>query len=248
MRGARATAPPAVADEIARLYARLRPTGTVTAHLEQLGADPHRATRAAEARRVRELTAHLPDEETAWNARVVSGYHDWCADPEQGGPDEELMADGILRAYRTTGARVVYWGGTGHTAAHQGRATTGKERTEGAVLRAHLGDAYRSIGVTFTRGQLLWPVAPSSPQLAESALDSDRLPGTFLLDLRPGTGDPLPPEVARWLTTPTRTRVIGPHHDAAHDAEYSLSGDTFAHWFDAVAHIREVTPVTFLDT
>lgn len=217
-------------------YALLRPEGEPAGNAARVAAHADPGGLVDRAERVRDLVGGTgPEDEresAEWNARVIAGFHRWHAPGVA--PDSALMADGIARWHRRTGARIVYWGGTGHSAVRPG--------TEGGRLREYFGRAYRSIGCTFDRGELLWPLAPAAPELAEATL-RDARPGPFLLDVR----DEAPVGVRAWLDGPTRVRVIGPHYDAARDAEFSIEGESLRTLFDAVVFLPEVTPVRSLE-
>ncbi|WP_249124504.1 erythromycin esterase family protein [Saccharopolyspora erythraea] len=228
--------------EAERHYAELRPKGAVADHIDWFQAHHDKAGLLTRARRVHQIVSALPAHEgqadAEWNARIVAGFFAYHA----GEHDSTLMADGIIRWHEVTGARIVYWGGTGHSAVHRPHGDTRTAVTDGTYLGDHFGTEYVSVGLTFDHGSLLWEVVPSSPLLAESVfaeVDQD----AFVLDLR----GPAPNEVRRWRDLPSRTRVIGPRYDAATDADHSLSGCAFGTWFDAVVHIREVTAVRFLE-
>ncbi|GAA2434346.1 erythromycin esterase family protein [Streptomyces macrosporus] len=168
--------------------------------------------------------------------RFTSG-HDGLAGIERG------LAEETLRWYEHTGDRIVYWGGLAHTANGAARTVSPSSpplthRNAGSRLRERFGSGYVSIGLTFHHGTAPYPVPAPPPEFADALLGSAG-PEAYLLDLRAD----VPDRVGAWLGTPTRTRLIGPDYDPRDDAAYHMSGGSLADWFDAVVHVREVTPV-----
>lgn len=155
---------------------------------------------------------------------------------------ERAIADDTIRWHERTRQKTVYWGGLAHTAVGDPRSVSSPalqtRRNAGGHLREHFGSGYASVALTFHHGTD-YPVPPA--EFAEAVLGSADLPAYFL-DLR--TRRPAP--VDAWLDAPTRTRLVGPFYDAREDADHYLSGGSLAEWFDAVAHVREVTPVRAL--
>lgn len=155
---------------------------------------------------------------------------------------ERAVADDTIRWHERTRQKTVYWGGIAHTAVGDPRSVSSPalqtHRNAGGHLREHFGSGYASVALTFHHGTD-YPVPPA--EFAEAALGSADLPAYFL-DLR--TRRPAP--VDAWLDAPARTRLVGPFYDAREDADHYLSGGSLAEWFDAVAHVREVTPVRAL--
>ncbi|MFD7547732.1 erythromycin esterase family protein [Streptomyces sp. NPDC059816] len=149
---------------------------------------------------------------------------------------EWTLAEAAIQWHERTGDKVVYWGGLVHTAA--GTATSPTDhRNAGSYLRERFGTGYASLGLTFHHGTL--PVAVPHPptEYAEAVLGSAG-PDAYLLDLRTGA----PPAVRTWLTAPTSTRMIGPGYDPTEDADHHVTGGALTDWFDAVLHVRTVTP------
>ncbi|MFE6158270.1 erythromycin esterase family protein [Streptomyces sp. NPDC056486] len=155
---------------------------------------------------------------------------------------ERALADDAIRWHERTRQKTVYWGGITHTAVGEPRTVSSPapqtHRNAGGHLREHFGNGYASIGLTFHHGTD-YPVPPA--EFAEAVLGTVDLPAYFL-DLR--AQHPAP--VDAYLGAPARTRVVGPFYDAREDAAHHLSGGSLAEWFDAVAHVREVTPARFL--
>ncbi|CAL9606939.1 hypothetical protein SUDANB121_05568 [Nocardiopsis dassonvillei] len=157
---------------------------------------------------------------------------------------ELSLAEGVARWRERTGDRIVYWGGSAHTAVGDPRTVSPSSppethRNMGGHLRARLGRGYRSIGLTLGRGS----IGVELPGPAEGSIDAvldEAATGApaYLLDLR----RPRPPQVARLLDARTRTRLVGPFYDPAEDADHHISGGALTTWFDAVVHVPRVTP------
>ncbi len=172
---------------------------------------------------------------------------------------ERGLAEGIVQWEERSGDRIVHWGGFAHTAVGHPRTVAPTppdsppltHRNAGSFLRERFGEGYVSVGLTFHHGHLLGlphsaPTPPPygaptpPPEFAETVLGGAG-PGAYLLDLRDGAGAAAPEPVRTWLDSPTRTRLVGPAYDPADDAAHHLSGGALTDWFDALAHVREVT-------
>ncbi|MGW6021339.1 erythromycin esterase family protein [Streptomyces sp. NPDC055099] len=155
---------------------------------------------------------------------------------------ERAVAESVIRWYKRTRQKTVYWGGIVHTAVGAPRTVSSPaphpHRNAGGYLREHFGKGYASVALTFHHGAG-HPVPPAD--FADAVLGAVDLPAYFL-DLRA----PRPAPVDAWLGAPARTRLVGPTYDAREDADHHLSGSSLAQWFDAVAHVREVTPARAL--
>ncbi|WP_052847378.1 erythromycin esterase family protein [Streptomyces avicenniae] len=167
----------------------------------------------------------------AFNARHPTDPVRFVPVPDGGGDVERALADGASDWHGRTGDRVVHWGGYAHTAA----APIGERRTAGSLLRERLGAAYVSVGITFHHGLIPVPLDPPGPELAEAVLGTAAA-DAYLLDLTATEG--APQAVLDWLTGPARVRIIGP--DPIHPG--IASGASLRDWFDALVHIRELTP------
>ena len=157
---------------------------------------------------------------------------------------ERLHADNLVRWRKSTGHKIVHWGGSGHIAVGTTRtAETPAVRRAGSYLRERLGAGYVAVGLTFSHGSAPYPVPPPSPVLVDSVLsDAAATLGVagFALDLR----DPSAPEPVReWLSAPAMARLIGPRYDRADDAAFHMAGGSLAEWFDVIVHWQEVTPI-----
>lgn len=161
-----------------------------------------------------------------------------------GGGDPE-PARTLIEHHTRTGARIVYWDGTAHTAAtapSAGAGTAPPMRTEGAQLRGHFGAAYRSVAIGFHHGDLGVAQAPDPlPDLLDAILGAVDLPAWFV-DL----GGDAPAAVRSWATAPARLRVISGVYDPARDEEARFRVESLRDAFDALIHIRETTPVHWL--
>lgn len=155
---------------------------------------------------------------------------------------ERFLADSTIRWHERTRLKTVHWGGLAHTAVGAPRTVSSPapqtHRNAGGYLREHFGKAYASVALTFHHGAG-HPAPPAD--FAEAVLGAVDLPA-YVLDLRARR----PAPVDAWFGAPTKTRLVGPSYDAREDAGHHLSGSSLAQWFDAVAHVREVTPARAL--
>lgn len=157
---------------------------------------------------------------------------------------ERTLADGVTWWQQHTGDKVVYWGGTAHTAVGDPRTVSPSEPPEthqnmGGYLRERLGPGYRSVGLTMAHGSIGQPLPAPSPDFVDSLLsDAAEDRAGYILDLSTTRPEP----VRRLLDAPTRTRLIGPSYDPLDDAAHHLSGGSLPSWFDVVVHTQEVTP------
>jgi erythromycin esterase len=159
-------------------------------------------------------------------------------------PDEaeRHMAAALVAWQERTGTRTLYWGGAAHVSVGDLRTVQSPpgppmvQRSAGSRLRDHFGPAYVSVGLTFGRGDVPWPVPPPAPELAEAVLGAAG--AAALLDFHA----PAPVEVRAWLDAPARLRIVGPRLGPAHDGVRHMSGGSLAGWFDMVAHVEEVSP------
>ncbi|MBR7671987.1 erythromycin esterase family protein [Streptomyces daliensis] len=170
---------------------------------------------------------------------------------------ERAMAGDTVRWHERTGDKIVYWGGGAHTAVGDPRTVSPPSppspplthRNLGGHLRERFGDGYVSVGLLFHHGThplsghghgpVSVPAPP--PEFAEAVLGGAG-GDAFALDLRA----PCPEPVRAWFEAPAMTRLVGPFYDPEDDAAHHLSGGSLAGWFDALVHVREVTPVGLL--
>ncbi|WP_158883163.1 erythromycin esterase family protein [Amycolatopsis anabasis] len=156
---------------------------------------------------------------------------------------ERGLAENTIRWHERTGHKIVYWGGIAHVA-HGPARNVGPgltHRNAGSYLRERFGAGFVPIGLTFHHGELPYPVPAPPEDFADAVLGAAGL-DAYLLDLRADAPEP----VRAWFDAPAKTRLIGPTFDAAHNADYRLSGGSLAEWFACLAHVREVTPVRLL--
>ncbi|WP_262704085.1 MULTISPECIES: erythromycin esterase family protein [Streptomyces] len=156
------------------------------------------------------------------------------------------LAEDTIRWHEHTADKIVYWGGLAHTVNGTPRTVSPSSppmthRNAGSYLRERFGAGYVSIGLTFHHGLAPGPVPEPPAEFADAILGGTAL-DAYLLDPR-ADGQAA---VRAWFTTPTRTRLLGPHYDPADDAAHHLSGGSLADWCDAVLQVREVTPARLL--
>lgn len=157
---------------------------------------------------------------------------------------ERTLADGVAWWQEQSGDKVIYWGGTAHTAVGDPRTVSPSQplethRNMGGYLRERLGLDYRSIGLTMARGSIGAPLPAPGADFIDATLSAAAAGRAgYVLNLR----TPRPEPVRRLLDAPTRTRLIGPFYDPRDDAAHHLSGGALANWFDAVVHTEQVTP------
>lgn len=147
---------------------------------------------------------------------------------------ERALADSVLAWHEQIGHRIVYWGGLMHTTPRE----VDRHPSMGARLRQRFGADYAHVALTLGAtddGSIPRPTT----EYVEAVLDAARFPA-YALDLR---GD-LPDAVRAWLDGPAMVRVVGPRYDPS----VRIEGRSPAQWFDAVAHVRDTTPVHPLGT
>lgn len=205
---------------------------------------------AEHAREALALLATLPTgtahRDALVHARRIVDFHENSVAAQ--GPavrDEQHSAGTIIDQHNSTGARIVYWDGTAHTAGTTlsvGDSTTMRFRGVGSYLRAHFGPRYLSVAISFHHGDLGAAIAPEPrPELVEAALGTVDLPA-FYVDLR----DEAPRQVQQWRRGPAWTRTISGVYNPDEDNEAKLAVSDLASAFDVLIHIRETTPVQWL--
>ncbi|MFI6514198.1 erythromycin esterase family protein [Spirillospora sp. NPDC050679] len=220
-------------DELAALYAPLRPAGGIDEHVAAYRALPDKRPHVERAERAARLVAEVPgDGLAAWYARGIADFHRFYARPLDLPEVERRMAETLLWWRRRTGEKIVYWGGAAHTAAGE-RLVSGphERRNTGGRLRRELGARYLSVALTFDRGTIYGGLAvpPRADGTADAVLATG--PERYLLDVRGGP-----------LTEPGPIRVIGPGYRPEEDDDHAMEGGALGTLFDVVAHVREVTP------
>jgi erythromycin esterase len=186
---------------------------------------------------------HHNDHDGAEPVRVVHGGADDLSSPAA---LERSLAHQVTEWHERHGDRVVYLGGTSHTAVAPRRTPDSPDSpdspdevvpTAGSLLRSHLGARYRSVGLTFGSGAIPQDVPNPPPASLEARLDT--VPhGTFLLE-------PHEPTNHTWLRDTDRVRFVGPAYDPHDDANHAMTGDPRT-WFDILVHQKIATSVTFL--
>jgi erythromycin esterase len=246
-------------DRVAELESHLAPIRTahrIDEHVQRhQGIHPGRPF-AEDARAAFDLVASLPrpaDTDAAAEfttalelLRSIVDFHERSVAGRGGfGGGDPDPARALIDHHARTGARIVYWDGTAHTAATApsvGAAAAQPMRTEGAGLRAYFGAAYRSVAIGFHHGDLGVAQAPDPlPDLLDATLGAVDLPAWFV-DL----GDDAPAAVRSWAAAPARLRVISGVYDPARDEEARFRVESLRDAFDALIHIRETTPVRWL--
>ncbi|WP_433728789.1 erythromycin esterase family protein [Nocardia sp. CA-129566] len=178
--------------------------------------------------------------------RLIVDFHEKSV-AGQGGfaRDERPAADRVIEWQRSTGAKIAYWDGIGHTAAlslEDGPAETSEFRGTGSYLRAHFGAQYVSVAIGFHHGDLGMAVAPEPlPDLIDATLGELDLPA-FYLDLH----NTAPDAVRQWLHRPAKLRTISGIYDPAKDATAHTPVRSLIDAFDVLIHIRETSPMHWL--
>jgi len=191
---------------------------------------------------LREFNVEHPDDPI----RVVHGN----GDSDKGRLDrlEQALAASVLRWHETTGARIVHLGGTAHTLVGDPRTVSPNDanahRNAGGYLRAALGQRYQALALTTGAGNAPFPV-PAPPRHFTEAVFAGTTAGGLLLDL--DIDHSPPPEVARWLRAPMRTRCVGPAYDPANDAEHYVAAGPLRTAVDGLLHVARTTPTTPLE-
>lgn len=180
------------------------------------------------------------------HASVVIHFFEYRLDEDLAYAERQL-AELTTWWHRHTGHKIVYWGGMGHTANARRRRfspspTPRTMRNAGSHLRGIHRDRYRSIALTFDRGQLPYPVPPPPAVFADAPLGGVGF-DAYLLDLRA----PAAPTVRAWLESESKVRLIGPTFEADRNADYHMAGGSLSEWFDAVIHCQQVTATRSLD-
>ncbi|MFF9851502.1 erythromycin esterase family protein [Streptomyces litmocidini] len=156
---------PEALPRLTELYSRLRPFDDVFAYLRRPVAE--RKENAARAQEALDLVAEHQDDsdDYAWtvqHARNIAQTFAFAtvdlADPASVTAAERLrdqaMADNVLWWHRHTGHRMLLSAHNGHIGYLSTHPDT-YPRTQGAVLREHLGRDYTAIGFSFAAGSFL---------------------------------------------------------------------------------------------
>jgi len=217
------------------------------------------------ARAALALVESLPaGDDHAWNVQqtrqIVAFYEHYAYHLVDDGYRDLKMAENLHWWQDHTGHRIAYWSTNAHSVRSEAltinvppRGTLTFKPT-GGHLAELFGDAYFSLGITFTGGTVNsgWglppftsrpiPAPPQSTEFVERSFHNYGSP-RYLLKL---SGN-IPPVVREWLNRPVKARVIGSICAADQPAdEYYLTGGSLVQWYDALIHEKELTPTEIL--
>ncbi|MDT0452366.1 erythromycin esterase family protein [Streptomyces hesseae] len=176
--------------------------------------------------------------------RLIADFHERSvAGSGNYAGDAVVCADAISDHQRRTGRRVVYWDGIAHTSAAAVTMGSAPERgpqaSAGSLLRDRFGTRYVSVAIGFHHGDVGVAVVQE--------------PAGDLIDARLGEVD----AAAHWLDLrsdavrrrwdgPAKARVISGVYTPSRDAVEHIAVARLADAFDALVHIRQVSPVRWL--
>ncbi|WP_433196547.1 erythromycin esterase family protein [Nocardia sp. CA-107356] len=192
------------------------------------------------------LPATMEFDNALTHLQLIVDFHEKSV-AGQGGfaRDERPAADRVIEWQRSTGAKIAYWDGIGHTAARSlgaGPAETSEFHGTGSYLRAHFGAQYISVAIGFHHGDLGMAVAPEPrPDLIDATLGELDLPA-YYVDLHKAAPD----SVQQWLHSPAKLRTISGIYDPAEDATAHTPVRSLIDAFDVLVHIHETSPVHWL--
>jgi erythromycin esterase len=212
---------------------------------------------AEHARDAYELVASLPDtggvgsaakSAALRKARLIVDFHTGgiAADFDYGAIRRRSVST-MTAIVRDTGSKIALWDGmalTANAARLQAPVLTEPVQGIGNALRRQLGSGYVSLLIGFGHGDLgelhAGQRAPEPvPGSADTVL-AGAGPERYLLDLHGPRSD----LVADWLRGPHKLRIIAGIYDAAADAEHYVPAGRLDEWFDALLHVRTITPTT----
>ncbi|AYF74064.1 erythromycin esterase family protein [Nocardia yunnanensis] len=232
-------------DRLAELAAHLDPirtAHTIDEHVQRArGIHPGRPF-LEHARDASAIVAAIPglDESVRARMALIEDFHAHSVAGRGSFAGEgELWATSIIAHQQRTGSRIVYWDGIAHVSAEGpslGKAADqGAMASVGSVLRQHFGREYASVAIGFHHGNVGVAEIPApAPDFLDADLGERGLP-TLWLDMRT---DP--------IAAPVKMRTISGVYNPVRDADEHLRIRNLAEAFDLVAHIREVTPVSWL--
>ncbi|TDC45044.1 erythromycin esterase family protein [Actinomadura sp. KC345] len=206
---------------------------------------------AERARDAYDLVASLPHTDSVLErARLIVDFH--SGGFAAGGFDYAAVRRRSVEAMTSLlrdGTKIAYWEGlsfTANAARLEPVALLEPFQSVGNELRRRLGAGYLSLLIGFGHGDVsgLHPGQRVPAPMAGSA-DAELAaagPDLYLLDLHA----PRPGAVAAWLRGPRGLRVIGGIYDAAADSGHYLTTGRLDEWFDAVLHVRTLTPTSLL--
>lgn len=254
---------PALADELESHFAVIRPTSDE--HVRQFIMQvPDKDGHVQHARDALALVESIPDADpmvVQHVRQIVFFYEHYAYHLVDDGYRDEKMAVNLRWWHEHTGQKIAYWSTNAHSVRSDALTIsvpprgTLTFRPAGGHLREIFGERYFSLGITFEHGTVNsgWGLPPfhsrpvpapkQSPEFVERHFTNNGTP-RYLLSLRRG----VPDEVAAWLARPVeRARVIGSICDAKLPPDgYHFSGGSLSEWYDALIHIRELTPTQIL--
>ena len=238
-------------DELRRHYDTIVTAHEVPEHVQRArGTHPGRLF-ADHARDALDLVASLPHADAVLDeARLILDFH--SGGFAAGGFDYAATRRRSVAAMTSLlgdGTKIAYWEGMAFTANAprlEPPALLEPFQTVGNELRRRLGAGYFSLLIGFGHGDVsgLHPGQRVPAPMAGSA-DAELSaagPGLFLLDMHA----PRPDAVDGWLRGPRELRGIGGIYDAAADADHYLTTGRLDEWFDALLHVRAITPTALL--
>ncbi|TDC84899.1 erythromycin esterase family protein [Actinomadura sp. 7K507] len=239
-------------DELRRHYDTIVTAHQVPEHVQKArGTHPGRPF-ADHARDARDLVASLPHADAALEAaQLIVDFH--SGGFAAGGFDyaaTRRRSVAAMTALLEDGAtKIAYWEGmsfTANAARLEPAALLEPFQSVGNELRRRLGTGYLSLLIGFGHGDVsgLHPGQRVPPPMAGSA-DAELAaagPDLYALDMHA----PRPGAVDEWLRGPRGLRIIGGIYDAAADSDHYLAAGRLDEWFDALLHVRAITPTTLL--
>ncbi|GAB3299331.1 erythromycin esterase family protein [Parasphingorhabdus pacifica] len=153
---------------------------------------------------------------------------------------EADLARSDLAWHSETGQRIVHWGGTAHLVNGDPRTVPPDEthRNAGGIMRAELGSAYGVAALTIGSGLAPFAIPPPPHDFVEDVF-ADAPHDVTMLEV--DSSSRVSPSVAEWLHRPLRTRMIGPHYDAARDRDFRVDAGPLAESVDVLVHAPRIT-------
>jgi erythromycin esterase len=238
--------------ELRRHYDTIRTAHEVGEHVQSSrGTHPGRPF-VEHARDAYDLVAALPGSAGVLDkAQRIVDFHarSFAAGGVDLGAIQRRAVTVLTTMLADPGTKIAYWDGLALTAnAAKLEVTLLSEPfdTIGHELRRRLGAGYFSLLIGFGEGELgdLHAGLRAPAPMAGSA-DAELAaagPDRYLLDLHAPHSD----LVAHWLHGPHRLRIIPGIYDPAADAEHYVLTGALDEWFDALLHVRTITPTTLL--
>lgn len=207
------------------------------------------------ARHAYDLVASLPDNAAKAaaldKARLIVDFHatSFAAGGFDYGATRRRSVAVMTTMLQDRGTKIAYWDGLAFTAnAARVKVALLPEpfRSVGNELRRRLGTGYFSLLIGFGQGDLgELHAGQRAPAPMAGSADADLAaagPDRYLLDLHAPHSD----LVTEWLRGPHTLRIIPGIYDPAADAEHYVTTGRLDEWFDAVLHVRTITPTTLL--